>query len=700
VPLASWDDVELMEIRLRQDDGLGRERWLAAILVVPALLCAASADAERTVQSVRAEETAEGWAVELRFSTPLRYVRHSPRGAASIALIELQALGIDRGQATPLRGRESLRPFEGETGPPITEVAADRAASGGLVVEIRFRGEVSFEVSQGSDLRLLQVLLPRPAGGADSARATVLMTAAAEALASSDAERAVQLYSKVLALDAPELHPEAQEMLGVARERAGQRSHALAEYQVFLQRYPDDERAPRVEQRLQTLAMADAPVPERGRTVPDDRPGPEFDFHGNLSTYYSRAEVYLSDGMGSHVLDNSWISDLYLNGRMRTPDYEIEASAAGRMRLDFEDEDLGDDSRFNSFLVEATERRPGWWATVGRQRGGSGVTGRFDGARLGYQVTDQVDLQVLGGFPLKRYSSDSLDTDRFQVGGASKFLDVYSLFDAELYTNYQNDDDLTFRAAIGGELRHLRANRSIVASFDYDAYFNAVNIAMLLADVEVVERLHVNTLLEYRKSPILTLGNALIGQSANSISDLHDSFSASQMKDLAKDRTADATTFTLGSRYEIGDRFDLSGNWTASRLSSTSSSGGVRGTSSTDYEYTYYLQLAGRALLMDRGVTTAGVRIFDGDRYDSYMLQLNGRYPVAPNLALNPIIRVEYQDADDGLVRWVPRLRLDYTWKDLIFDLDAAFDLRRSVSGGSRPDEYGYSLLFGVRYDF
>jgi len=222
-----------------------------------------------------------------------------------------------------------------------------------------------------------------------------------------------------------------------------------------------------------------------------------------------------------------------------------------------------------------------------------------------------------------------------------------------------------------------------------------------VADVEVLEGWRVNTLVEYRKSPILTLGNALIGQPADSIEELHDQFSASEMKDLAEDRTAYATTFTFGSRYELNARFDLLGSWTATRLSGTDSSAGVIGSGISGYEYTYYAQINGKALLMDRGITTVSVRVFDGDRLDSYRLQLNGRYPVQPGLRLNPILQLEYQDADQSsdLVRFVPRLRLDYTWGPLIFDLDVAGEVLESTSG-ARPDEIGYSLLVGVRYSF
>jgi len=662
----------------------------------------AQAAGDRALQSVEAERADDGWHVELRFSTPFRYVRHSPREATSLVVIELQATGMGRTwDAQPL-GRQGLRPFEGREGPPIVEVITEPVLSKGRVVEIRFNREIVFEISQGKDLRVLQLVIPEKGNPADETRAAALLEAARRAMSESDTGRAVQLYTKVLSLDAPSAHPEALEMLGLARERSGQRAHARAEYERFLMLYPDHEDAARVRQRLQTLSTASSPTPERPRRVVsrDRRSDARFDLHGGLSSYYSRSQFFMDDGFGDAVYDSSWINDLFLNARMRKPEWELEASASGRTRIDFQDEDIGDDSRLSSVLVEGAERGQGWWGNLGRQRGGGGIIGRFDGARLGYRLTDSLDLHVLGGFPLETYSSDGVNTDRFQVGGVGQVQEVFSFLDMELYTNYQNEDDLTYRAALGGEFRHLRDGRSIVASIDYDAYFNAVNFATLLADVEVVEKLNVNTLIEYRKSPILTLGNALIGQSIASISGLHEIFSASEMKDLAEDRTADATNFTLGARYELNPRFDLSANWTASKLSGTSSSGGVTGFSGTGYDYSYFVQLAGQSLLMDRGVSTVGLRIFDGGRYDSYMFQLNGRYPVAPSLRLNPIIRLEYVDGDAELVRWVPRLRLDYIWRQIILDLDVAFEMLQDTGDGSRPNEYGYSLLVGLRYDF
>jgi len=101
-------------------------------------------------------------------------------------------------------------------------------------------------------------------------------------------------------------------------------------------------------------------------------------------------------------------------------------------------------------------------------------------------------------------------------------------------------------------------------------------------------------------------------------------------------------------------------------------------------------------------VTTVAVTLFNGDHSNRYGVQLQGRYPLLPRLRLNPILRLEVQDVDSGddLIAFVPRLRLDYTIGHFILDFDFAWELRRTLNGGLRPDEDGYLLYTGVRYDF
>jgi len=652
--------------------------------------------------SVSSRKASGAWEIFVRFGQSLRYVRHAPRARSDFVIIELEPIGLTSDER-PLRGVESIHNDAKPGGAPASEVLLRAGPRGTETLEIRFTSDVAFEVKQEDDLASLTVIVRGNQGSGGDGRAAALMERGMNSMATGDYDMAVQIFTKVLSIPAPELHPEALEYLGLARERNGQTAHARAEYQKYLERYPDGEGAARVAQRLQALTTitGDIPEPLQPARIEQHRPELRYDLSGSAAVHYNRAKLFL-DGFDDQVLDSSQISDVYLNGRILSRDYEIEATIDARQRLDFVSQSMGNDARINSLLVEFSERGPGFWGNIGRQRGPGGVLGRFDGGRIGYRPVDWLDVSILGGYSLDNWRTDAFNTDRYQIGLVTSVLEIGDLFDAELYTNYQSEGGLVYRAAIGGEFRRLRPQHSLVAAFDYDVHFASLNLAMLIADVRVSPKLSLNSHLEYRNSPFLTLGNALIGQGVDSISTLGDTFSSSAMRDLADDRTAHMATLNLGATYRINDAYEVTGNWTATDLSGTDTSGGVIGQPGTGFEFSYFAQLVAYGLLQKQGVSTIGLAVFDGGHYNRYALQLSGRYAIWPRLRINPILRAEIQDVigGDNLLTCVPRLRIDYTIGPIVLDLDVAYELRRNLGSGPAPNESGYSLYTGIRYDF
>lgn len=684
-------------------------RLVMGLLVVMLLIaspCVARSATGRPLRSVEGRRTPAGWTVALRFDRPLRYMGRSPEGATTIARVELRAFGLGQADDAPVVEGDVDLPFDAMSGPPIesmTLVAGAGAGEETLFVEIRFLRSTAFEVKQAADLQTLEITIADAAAiGAPQyeAAAASLMQTAKQAMGAGDYARAAQVYTRVLSMNAPGAHSEALEMLGLARERGGQRAHAKAEYERFLEQYPDDPRAPRVRQRLQALSTATATPQAPLSPARSQGSGPRIDLHGSLLSYYSRAQGFLGDGIGSQLYDSSWFTDFAGFARMRTDGIEAEASAGGRVRLDFGDGDVGNDSRLDDLLIEVAQRGRGWWGNVGRQRGDGGVIGRFDGARLGYRASDRFEVQVLGGFPLATYSSDSINFDRYQVGGAALLLDVASLFDVEVYGNYQNQADLTYRGAIGTEIRHLRSGRTLVGSLDYDVFFNAVNLASLMANEQITDALSLNGVIEFRKSPIVTMGNALIGQPVDSLADLETLFDDDEIKQLAKDRSANMARFSAGAVYDLNERLELRGTFIASSLGGTTASAGVPALPSTGYEFGYHAQVGLRDWLVERDSTVFALRVFQGTFLDRYTLEAAGRYPVWRSLRLNPIVRIDYQHGSSDYVQLVPRLRADYAWRHFDFDLDFAVNWTRGLRSDFRPSEWGYSFAVGLRYAF
>jgi len=654
----------------------------------------------RVLQEVRQREAPGGWEIVVSFDSAMRYVRHTPRSRADFVEIELEPVGIASDEI-PTPARESLRPRFAPGGAPLREVLLGVGPRGTRRLELRFSRSVDFDVVQSEDLRHVEISVR---GGPSSERdrqARNLLEQGREAMESGDHERAVQLYTKALELAGAADRPRALELLGLARERNGQRAHARAEYERYLEQYPDGEGAGRVRQRLLALTTSGEEPPKTFESATRRRDSElEYRARGSLAAHYSRAQFFV-EGFDDRVYDSSQMSDVYLNGRVTSPDWEIEGTLSARQRFDFTDGELGSDSRLDEILLEFSQRGRGVWGNLGRQRGQGGVLGRFDGGRLGYRPLDWLDVSLLGGFPLADYASDDVNTDRYQLGLVTNVLEIADLVDAEFYGNYVSEEGLVYRAAIGSELRHLRPRYSAVASVDYDVYFASLNYAMFLADVQLRPEWSVDTHLEYRSSPFITLGNALIGQPADDLAELRKSFSDKQIESLAKDRTAHSTVLSLGSTYRIDERFELLGRISASDLSGTDSSGGLIGTQGTGFEWGYHAQLSGYGILHPKGISTIALQLFDGDRSMRYGIQLNGRYPLLPDLRLNPILRCQLQDLPGGdLLMVTPRLRLDYTLGPFLLDLDFAWEIRRNLGNSVRPDEHGYLLYTGLRYDF
>ena len=88
-----------------------------------------------------------------------------------------------------------------------------------------------------------------------------LMNEARRAMTAGELSRAVQIYTKVLQQPPNDFQRAAQEFLALARERNGQIAHAKAEYERYLEVYPDGEGAERVRQRLSALVASRSQAP-------------------------------------------------------------------------------------------------------------------------------------------------------------------------------------------------------------------------------------------------------------------------------------------------------------------------------------------------------------------------------------------------------------------------------------------------------
>jgi hypothetical protein len=241
-----------------------------------------------------------------------------------------------------------------------------------------------------------------------------------------------------------------------------------------------------------------------------------------------------------------------------------------------------------------------------------------------------------------------------------------------------------------------------VGLVDYDVYFQELNLAQLVGNWQVRPTTLLTTFLSYRTVPTMMTQNALHGQAADEISDLLGSLSASEVKQLAKDRTAHSTTLNFGVNQDLSRQLQLAVDFSAMDYSGTGDSGGISGIEGTGFEFSYGAQLIWNDLIKPAGIGVLGLRFFDGSRNDLLTATLDGRYPITRRLRANPRLRadsrMENGSADDFLL--LPSLRFDYRIWKLNFDAEIAGEWRLPLGSGGPGKRWRYSMTFGVRYDY
>ena len=672
---------------------------------------AAAAEApERVLIGVELTRDSEVWQARVEFAIPVRYLRHSPTSRGRLVEIQLEPLAEIRGVDSGSVAQVLKPPPSPET--PLRDLRFEAATSGGPTLVATFSRAVGFSVTQGRDYRslVIRIAQAKPSNAARGAAASgdsgpeALMRVARTALVAREYPRAIALYTKILSAAEGAHSREALEYLGLARQRNGQAAHARAEYETYLERYPEGAGAARVRQRLEVLRTARA-APRKKLQGRRRRSRSEFNLYGSISSTYQRAQS-MADISGATLLDSSQIGDLDVTGTLRRGRFDGRVRFDGYYRYDFLASETGRGSRIRYLNLELRDRIHQLAATLGRQPGrGSGLLGRFDGLTLGWRFHDRWKLAGAMGFPQDSFVTNGVQTSRSFYGTSLAVDHVFDRIDGEIYAVGQVIEGEADRIALGAELRYIDTLGSLFATLDYDAYFASLNLAMLSGSLKVTPDTTLNWLVDHRNSPFLTTRNALIGQGVLSIGDLKKTFPIGDIEQLARDRTARTTTVMLGGTQRLTARWQLAGDFTATTYTSTPGSGGVASTAGTGWEYFYFLELLGSDLLLDGDLGRVGLRIFDGAFYKGYTLLLRARIPGPGGLRVSPILSVDYRHHSKARDRLAlrPGVRVEYRWRSVVFDSDVRMDWLESVGGGlssSSSDALGYTLYLGLRYDF
>lgn len=555
--------------------------------------------------------------------------------------------------------------------------------------------------------------------------AEALLKQLRDTLAAADNSGAIRLAERILGMSENAATPEAQELLGLARERNGQLAHAKAEYETFLQRYPNHEAAPRVRQRLSALLGEEqAPPPKQagkdkigGRKEAGDIRG---EASGSLSVLYQRDESgFIFENVptvGGPEVNPDPIEEnrVNLNEVLYGADINLSLGNdrvegvfrfSGIYRDDLRAGLPRDEGAVSTLYFDVSDREWNTSLRIGRQtRNTGGVFGRFDGGLLSFQANDSIKLNLVGGFPVQSSRDLEIKSDRVFYGGSVDLSVVPDALDTTFYYIDQTYGDLVDRRSAGFEFRYFDPHRSAYGVYDYDVHFGQVNLALLNASTQLDDDSSISLAIDYRRSPLLSTQNATIGQAVLNPNDLLGTYTEDEIYKFAQDRSAYARSASLSYSRTLMKNLQFNADVIATNVSGTKGSGGVDAQPGTGTEYYYSGQLVASDVFAEGAIFIAGLRYADLQLIDQYTVQLNGRYPITQDLRLNTKLRLDQRQRKDGTSDEVSArgsFALTYNLGRMThFD----FEVGGQYSDNSNPlvdtKERGLFGSFGIRQDF
>lgn len=747
---------------------------LTSTLILCCLVLPAIAFADPILDRVDIIQTKTEADIHIEFKTQIRYIRHAPTNVASRVQVFLEFPEYTNLGFTVPTKREFLNSPPTNLVPEFTVNFPDQKTN---TIAIRFKKPVKFRITPDSSGRglIIHVPLPKgtpplpedvpvkppvdevatvegvqpsgvigiPEGMSVDTYASKLVADSRTAIDAKDYPKAIELLNDALNLPFNTSGEDAQELIGIAREKSGELAKAKAEYELYLKLYPEGKGVARVRKQL---ASVDAAIKAGGGKKVAKKPIREIhenSVYGSWDQYYydAHTRTYNSDGSKTKSHDqSSLVSSLNLTGRSRQNEYDSKIVFRNRQTMDYLPPNSSGSNRHanrdrtDAAYIEFEDKAVDYMVRAGRQNGNSGgVLGRYDGIALRYGFTSQYKINVVAG-TLAEYD---VDYRRHFYGINLDIGPISENWSGNVFFINQAVKDVSDRRAVGGEVRYFDNGRSIYSLLDYDTLYKRVNIAMAQGNWQTESGINYNFLVDHRNSPILTTTNALTGAAlAGKYATLNQAKRAtgwtdSMLQDEALLSTLKTDTVLFGATKQVTQRWQLGGDIQVNRTSATPGAStaaielfkkqaldnGIvlsqleidnfsRSVSSSGNTWTYHIQAVGTDTIFKDDTSVISANFTNANTSRSQSILFSNGFAPAEKWRIDSTLQLLRQDSDPNTLTYVisPTMRASYQLfekgtleAEIRFDVDNTFD--NSIGGVGHTRTVRDAAFVGYRID-
>lgn len=542
------------------------------------------------------------------------------------------------------------------------------------------------------------------------ARATELMRKGREALTAGRHDEAVNNLNLLLLLPPNSQSRDAQELIGVAWERAGSPARAKVEYELYLKLFPEGEGAQRVQQRLASMDTGQRPPPEGARPVAQASSAPPANrYSGSIAQYYyggkARTQSLVSIASGidqatlSKTTESAIVTSVDLGARFSGAESETRVVVRGTGSTNLAS-NSHNQSLLNAAYVDYKRTASGLAVRVGRQSAISGgLLGLFDGASLVYPVGQSVKVDLMGGVPANTLVSAPSQRLLAAVVEADG---IFERWGGNVYLVDQTSEGVTNRRAIGAEVRYSDERLSLYTLADYDTIFRVLNAVTLQGSFQAPAQTSVTVLLDARKAPSLQLTNALISTGESSLQNLLLTRSLDEVIAFARQTSATAKQALLSVSRPLSDRWQLGMDLRYSEIGALPAVGLFEATPATGAQYGASALLTGTNLYSTRDINTFSASVLSSPTLNGTQIAYSNLTGLrGDTITVEPSLRLYVQNSNEGVKtqRISPGLRVSYKYSPRASLLGETI-VERSKTDGPSSHDSSSSVFFYVGYRY
>ena len=654
-------------------------------------------------------------AVEIGFAQPVYYLSHFPLESGGSLQVFIGPRSSVDSDVDKLPYAQAMRaPRSKEV--PLTQVTFHINEAGESSLTVDFERVVHFSVSAGRSANTLIITLPgltvtksvqlknTPAIAVTESKIFKLLVLGRKALKQGKNKLAIRIFTKMQGMSAGPERQEAMELLGVARERNGQKAHAKAMFREYLKQYPKSEGVSRVKQRLQDLLHAQLKPKAQLKAKKSKDKKTSSRIYGSFSQYYYRGQNS-REGVGSTIDQSLLLNQLSVNWRIRNVDYDIRNFVYASQNYDYASE-TGKALTLQTAYSQFKNSRLGFSGRAGRQSGsGGGVLGKFDGLRGSYDVTNKIAVNAVMGYPVNYSDKRSIQTQKpfFGIGaeldGEGKGVDILP------YYIRQEVDGIVDREAIGSEFRFFHKLGNFYGLVDYDIAYTDLNIYLFRGQYNWNKSTVFNLNFDFRNNPLLFTTNALIGRTdASTINELLNTHTESRINELAESRVGKSSSLSFGLSHTLNSQYQINGDVTIAKqeyVIGDLTPGFV--TSESDQQIYLSSQLIARKWFNEKDVSVLGARLSQTGTYNELSLTASNRLPLKNKWKFNTRMRIDLRQNDSGedLARYRPSVKWDFQQNQtMYYEAELGVEWWRYGGDSNNTDFQRIFANLGYRWNF